>query len=80
MPTDQNPTPVQLDPRGHYVTPAVVVLQGVSIATAEEPAKFHFLLKGGASLDLPVEAGAVEEIRVALEQNYPEHADFLPIS
>ena len=75
MPTVPEPTLVRLDPPGPYVTPAGVKLLDVVVATEESPAQLFLLLSGGAKLYIPLIQRVVEDLRLVLSEQAPEHPD-----
>ncbi len=75
MPTNPEPTLVRLDPPGPYVTPAAIELLDVVVATEESPAQLFLLLSDGAKLYIPLIRRVVEDLRLVLSEQSPEHPD-----
>ncbi len=73
MPTNPEPTPVRLDPPGPYVTPAGVELLDVVVATEVSPAQLFLLLSDGVKLYSPLIQRLVEDLRLVLSEQSPEH-------
>ena len=73
MAINPEPMPVQLGSPGPYVTPTGVELLELVVATEESPAQLFLLLSDGAKLYIPLIRRVVEDLRLVLSEQSPEH-------